>query len=744
MKNLFQILQASLRVIEFNNRSGFFPDSIISGDNFLSILTNQKDLPGIRKYIILDSSTFVRTIEKNSTDVIILNEPGLSQLKALQNNYNAIFFFERITILNLISIIYFFIKNTLSRRQKYNGLYYYKRGKQLYFYLGLKRWRPLRKRTRHYLSPLIKIEDFFQNLNDQNIKYSLLRWFEDLPEIQSNEDIDLLIEDYDLEKVQKTIDKQPGIIPFDIYSKTGIPGSDFQSLPYYSLSLAEKTLNETILYKNKFKVPTRENYFYLLAYHAVFHKGENSGLQCKKYKLQITNKPDHDYLDYLKQGAKEAQLKVDDFTLEGLHTLLELKGYAPPADTQYKLSSQNNYLKSYLADSHNRSEYLLKNKGLVCFIAREKIIEHGLLDELKKYIQKEGFTILKEKKIEEPYKIKFIQKVRGGNWNQGPWPVSGGFPEVIIVALDVYPVEPTADDMAKHPGITNKRIINKTEIRDFINQCLPDESKWFNGIHSSDNEIQAVEYLTLAGLDENEIYTEIAKHKKAFSTEYPVINVLSQYSKRAKVELISFNGKKAVKKTFKPMCERFLANEIEAYKLFNGKLPIPELLETGDNYIITSYIEGSKPLGYKIGINTLKKCLNILRQLYETGYSLLDFKPGNFLLDSNDNLYLIDFEFLYKYDVKPSFLNCYDLAGIPETLDHSLIPNNHIPKGTKQYDALWYRFTHVRYGELSELNNLTILLKSFQRYYLSRVNKLLSLINKKSREISKIIYRRLP
>jgi len=133
MKNLFQILQASLRVIEFNNRSGFFPDSIISGNNFLSILTNQKDLPGIRKYIILDSSTFVRTIEKNSTDVIILNEPGLSQLKALQNNYNAIFFFEKITILNLISIIYFFIKNTLSRRQKYNGLYYYKRGKQLYF-----------------------------------------------------------------------------------------------------------------------------------------------------------------------------------------------------------------------------------------------------------------------------------------------------------------------------------------------------------------------------------------------------------------------------------------------------------------------------------------------------------------------------------------------------------------------------------------------------------------------------------
>ena len=207
MKSLFQILQTSLRVIEFNNRSGFFPDSIISGDNFLSILTNPKDLPGIRKYIILDSSTFVRTIEKNSTDVIILNAPGVSQLKALQNNYNAIFFFERITILNLISVIYFFVKNTLSRRQKYNGLYYYKKGKQLHFYLGLKRWPPLRKRTRHYLSPLIKIEDFFQNLNDQNINYCILRWFEDLPEIQSNEDIDLLIEDYDLEKVQKTIDE---------------------------------------------------------------------------------------------------------------------------------------------------------------------------------------------------------------------------------------------------------------------------------------------------------------------------------------------------------------------------------------------------------------------------------------------------------------------------------------------------------------------------------------------------------
>lgn len=744
VKNLLKILNKSHRIIEFSKRSSLLPEQIVEDDNYLTILRENNNIQNSNRSIILDSRNYLDAITKNSCDIIILNSSGIRELKALQNTHTAIYFFQRLTLFNLIFAIYFLAKIIVSKHQKFYGLFSFRNGKNIYFYVGVKRNEQPERRIRHYLSPLVKIEDFFQFLREQNIKYSLLRWFDDLPEVKSNEDIDLLVDDDALEKLHSLIDVRPGTIPFDIYSKTGKPGSDFQSMPYYILSLAEKALNETILFKNKYKAPTQENYFYLLAYHSVFHKGEDSGLLSKKFDININDKPDHDYLSYLKRIASEVNLYVQDFTLEGLHALLESKGFAPPIDTLYKLSINNQYLKSYLKDYHINSEYPTKFKGLVCFVAREKIIENGLLDDLKKYIQKEGFTILKVKKLEDLYKINFTKKVRGGNWNQGPWPMSGGFPAVIIVALDVYPVDPIPDDYDKHPGITNKRIKNKTEIRDFINLCLSDESKWFNGVHSSDNEIQAVEYLTLAGLDENEIYEEILNYRQAFITKYFVLKVLSQYSKRAKVELIDFNGVKAVKKTFKPMCEKFLANEIEAYTIFRGVLPIPKLLETGDNYIITSYIEGSRPLGNRISIKILKKCLKILRHLYDEGYSLLDFKPGNFLIDNNKNIYLIDFEFLYKYDVKPAFINCYDLLGIPENLDKSIIPNNHISRGTKQFDALWYRFTGINYEELSQLNSFTIKLKSITRYYNTRAKNILFKINRVGERIIKTFYRYLP
>jgi predicted Ser/Thr protein kinase len=626
----------------------------------------------------------------------------------------------------------------------YNGIFSFKNGKHFCAYLGLKRPEPTGKHTRHHLSPIIGIDNFFQKLNDENIKYSILRWFEDLPNINLNEDIDLLVEDVDLEKIHCVIDKHPGIIPFDIYSITGKPGSDYQSLPYYIHSLADKILNETTLFKGKYRVPSPENYFYSLAYHSVFHKGENSGLNSKSYELKIQSNPDHDYITYLKRTSLQANLSIDDFTLEGLHELLDTKGFAPPIDTLYKLSINNQYLKFYLNDFQKKSEHPSKFEGLVCFVARERIIEKKLLDELLKYIRKEGFTILRVVNLEGQFKTNFIKYVRGGNWNQGPWPVSGGLPSVVIVALDVYPVEPNPSDFYLHPGITNRRIINKNEIRDFINKSLADESEWFNGIHSSDNEIQALDYLSLAGINENEIYSEIEKHKKTFITKYPVLGVLSQYSKRAKVELIDFNGKKAVKKTFKPDCEGFLKNEVKVYTLFQDILPIPELLEVGENCIITKYIEGSRPFGSRISLKRLKKCIDILQKVYEQGYSLLDFKPANFLIDTRNNIYLIDFEFLHKYETKPDFLNCYDLVGIPNTIDKAYVPNYYIPKGVKQFDALWFDFTGVYYKELSKLDSIMLMIKSSYRFYKFRAKDLVNRFIRINKKAVKKIFRYLP
>jgi hypothetical protein len=742
LKNLTEIISQDHRVIEFSAKKSIVENYTTRRDRFLAIV----NFPNVhsKTTIALSKDKFIKSITHNSSDVIIINCAGWNELKALQNKVGTKLFFERITAYNIFFLIYFLVTGILRSRNQFNGIFYLKKGLRITLYLGLESKKNLNPRARHYLSPLVKVGHFFRQINEGNVKYSILRWFEELPFIKANEDVDILVDDEDISKVHSIIDEQPGIIPFDIYSKTGLPGSDFKSLPYYVYSLASQTLDNSILYKDTFKVPTWEYYFYLLAYHAVFHKGENSGIISNRYNLDINTNPDHDYLEHLKRILTKTDLNINDFTLEGLHTFLEARGYAPPLDTQYKLSLQNRYLKAYLDEFHSQSNLINKFEGLVCFIAREKIVSAGLLVELEKLIEKEGFTKICTEMLDGEFKDNLTKGVRGGNWNQGPWPTSGGPPSALIVALDVYPVEPEQTDQHKHPGITNKRIQDKNRIRDSLNSKFPDKSDWCNGVHSSDNEIQAVEYLELAGLNKDLIFKEIERYKNIFKTKYPVIKVLSRYSRRAKIELISYKGEKAVLKTFKPKCEWFLENEIEAYKAFENFEEVPQLLEAGDNYIITEYIEGSNPLEGKINIHTLKECLNILRKVYDKGYSLLDFRPTNFLRNKKKNLYLIDFEFLHRYDQKPPFLECYDLVGIPADFDPLYVPIVDVPEGEYQFDVLWGRRTGIYYEDLLRLDDFSIHVKNNVHFCRMKMKKLFAIIKEESLRGIKVIHRALP
>lgn len=742
MKRLDNLFNRKLRILEFSSKSSFFAVRTRKCNNFLTIRKNG-DANEYNTISVADKN-FTSTIEKNSSDLIILNCSGLKELRSLQKTVEARYLFERITLLNFLPVIYFLIKGWASGRKKYYGIFYSVRGYKLSLYLGIKRRRRKRSFARHYLSPLVGVENFFKELNKKHISYCILRWFNDLPDIEENEDIDLLVEDNDLTKVYSVIDNKPGIIPFDIYSKTGISGSDFNSLPYYVFSLADSVLEHKILYKNVYKVPTPENYFYLLAYHVVFHKGEDSGLSSEKYEVKSNIKPDHDYVYHLKTIASQANLDVDNYTLEGLHKYLDTKGYVPPLDTLYKLSMHNHYLKAYLDDVHLESELINRFEGLVCFVIREKIIDAGLFEDVVKFIQKQGFTIIQTVEIDESLRDDFTKHVRGGNWNQGPWPSNAGKPSAMVVAFDVLPIKPDPHDHKKHPGLANKRILSKNEIRNFLNKLFPDKSEWCNGIHSSDNEIQAVEYLTLAGLDPERIYEEIIRHKKSFDTHYPVLQVLSCFSRRAKIELISYKGGKAIKKTFKPNCEIFLNNEVKAYTIFGELAEVPQLLEKGDNYIITSYIEGSKPLGNRINIKTLKKCLSLLNKIFDRGYSLLDFKPSNFLIDKNKNPHIIDFEFLHKYENNLTFLESYDLVGAPESINLLHKPIIKIPPHKKQFDVKWGSFTGIRFDELSKLDSPWIYFKSLYRFYKLRAKKIVKVVRKKSELILRIIFKTLP
>ena len=105
MKNLNEILGEDYRVIEFSLKKSLIINQAVSRDKLLTIVKSQNTIGDT--VLSLNKEKFIKAIRQNSTDVLVLNCAGWSELKALQNKIGTIFFFERITGFNIPFLIYF-------------------------------------------------------------------------------------------------------------------------------------------------------------------------------------------------------------------------------------------------------------------------------------------------------------------------------------------------------------------------------------------------------------------------------------------------------------------------------------------------------------------------------------------------------------------------------------------------------------------------------------------------------------
>lgn len=129
-----------------------------------------------------------------------------------------------------------------------------------------------------YISSLLGPINFLKKFDELEIKYVVLRWFENLQELK---EVDLLVSDEDIKKVDEIFNSYPGIIPCDVYTVSGHFGCNYQSFPYYPPKLAKRILENRKKWKGMFWVPSTEDYFWSLLYHVVYHKGINSGFPIK-------------------------------------------------------------------------------------------------------------------------------------------------------------------------------------------------------------------------------------------------------------------------------------------------------------------------------------------------------------------------------------------------------------------------------------------------------------------------------
>ncbi|SFF03405.1 hypothetical protein SAMN04488523_11573 [Sulfitobacter brevis] len=130
-------------------------------------------------------------------------------------------------------------------------------------------------------------------------------------------------------------------------------------------------------------------------------------------------------------------------------------------------------------------------RGVAVFFLRERAASLGLGDAARAAIQSGGFEILAETAL-SPDGAKDLRKsTRGGNWGQGPFPVSGGPPTHLFFALDVFPQAPDAQTRARHPLLDNGRTLAvKERIRTALLDKIP-PSQRFNPVHSTDSSDEA-------------------------------------------------------------------------------------------------------------------------------------------------------------------------------------------------------------------------------------------------------------
>jgi hypothetical protein len=350
-------------------------------------------------------------------------------------------------------------------------------------------------RARRYVAKRYSCEEFFRELAARQVRYAVLRWFETLPLVGRGEDVDLLVADDDVAKMDDLFVRLRSGIACDVYSVSGLPGSDFQKMAYYPPHLAAGIVARTRLMKDLYRVPAAQDHLLSLAYHALYHKGYASGLPSSLTPAVPPKKlPDHDYRQVLGDLAAGLSIRVA-IDLESLDEYLTQQGWRPPFDMLARLSLRN----AWIHDRYFRAGFAVEpvRRGLAVFLIRERALRPGVAAEIATALEAQGFRILVSAPLAAERQAAVASRLRGGNWGRGPFAFSGGPPAQVIVAWDPMPLPVDRRAKAEYPLLENGRILRaKLELRDLLLRGLAKRQR-FNPLHSSDNDIQAWEYVEI-------------------------------------------------------------------------------------------------------------------------------------------------------------------------------------------------------------------------------------------------------
>ncbi len=551
---------------------------------------------------------------------------------------------------------------------------------------------PSRERhVRRFVNPALGRLGLFQKLHERQIRYVVLRWFHDLPDWPTGEDIDILIDIKDLDRVNDLFVFNDQSIPCDLYASSAAKGADMKGLAYFPTNLADQLLESRVMHNGYCYVPDPEKYFLSLAFHAVYHKAESSGLPWDETtaSAETLADVDHNYASVLKPVIP-ARFGEVPMTLTGLHRFLASQGWAPAIDTLRKFAI-------FKPSLHQLTPPQVSNRDgeLLLFVFRQSAVDNDIVDESIEMLEKkQRLEVVSRIKLSEAESKVAAANIRGGNWGRGPYKTSGGPPAEIVAFFDYHPEALSSRQQNRYPHVQNRRVLLKSKIRDRLNSRLP-KQKQNNCVHTADDHVEAQEYLQALGPEiHDDVIGKVDRIREAYRTDEPVIRVLRRPAFRSKTELIQWNGGQAVKKTFRLSAKRFLDREIFAFENLSKVCDtVPKPLAYDETSITLPYIPNVMERMSLRRKNRLlrpygKEVFGLLKAVFDLGCIAIDFHPGNLLLTPEGRLYFVNFEFMQEYPVQPkSFRQCADLTGLPEGFVGDR-PSNLPPNGYTYEDYL--------------------------------------------------------
>ncbi|MEJ8281963.1 hypothetical protein [Pseudonocardia spirodelae] len=255
-------------------------------------------------------------------------------------------------------------------------------------------------------------------------------------------------------------------------------------------------------------------------------------------------------------------------------------------------------------------------------------------------------------------------------------PVPCGAPYALVIACDVVApvgmsgVRAPADRVLAVLDYTEKRVLRRVPPRD---RYLPVQAS-----SSPEQALDLIDAVGDPGLRER-LVAPVAALARRCSMPFPVVRMLGGTSPgfRARVALVHHpvHGP-SVCKVFRPGAREAFDRELDA-RLALGDLPeVPELLERGDNWLLTPFYgdTGRHVLRRLPGElaqlrpEVVRALLRFCRDLHDRGRFVLDLSPHNLVYDDRAGLKVLDLEFVLPYpDPAPDWEHCWSLNGVPDS-----------------------------------------------------------------------------